>query len=200
MLAFTILLFAVTLCHLGLHVESLSLKPVNRRGFGQRIAVGSTAALLPPFLIISDQEALADDLASLQSTTLKAKNQLEPVPSIIQKEEWDKIRAILVTPPISDYWTKSARETNVMTAIADSVGDAGGDELNILELKEELQSHLRYLDMGAYNNVFNPIKTEGTSGATKQLISSYYDDPPNELKASLAAFDKILEEIATTRK
>ena len=79
--------------------------------------------------------------------------------------------------------------------IASAVGDAGGDELSILELREEVQSHLRYLDMAVYNNVFNPISREGETGATKQLIQSYYEDPKNELKASQAALDGILAEM-----
>ena len=72
------------------------------------------------------------------------------------------------------------------------MGDAGGDELAILEQREEVQSHLRYLDMAVYNNVFNPITTVGETGATKALIESYYEDPKRELKASVAALDRIL--------
>lgn len=103
----------------------------------------------------------------------------------------------MITPPISDFWTASKRDVKILKEIADSVGDAGGDEFNILELKEDLQSHLRYLDMAVYNNVFNPITREGTAGATKELVRSYYEDPKNELKASVAALDGILKEIAS---
>ena len=73
--------------------------------------------------------------------------------------------------------------------VAEAVGEAGGDEFNVLELREETQSHLRYLDMAVYNNVFNPIATEGTTGATKELVRSYYEDPKNELKAVLTALN-----------
>ena len=41
--------------------------------------------------------------------------------------------------------------------------------------------------MAVYNNVFNPIGTEGTTGATKELVRSYYEDPTNEYQASIAA-------------
>ena len=47
-----------------------------------------------------------------------------------------------------------------------------------------------------YNNVFNPIGSEGTSGATKELIRSYYEDPTNELTAvrkSLVELQKLAE-------
>lgn len=39
---------------------------------------------------------------------------------------------------------------------------------------------------------FNPISTEGQSGATKELIRSYYEDPINEWKASKAAVDALV--------
>ena len=68
------------------------------------------------------------------------------------------------------------------------------------QLKEDLLSHLRYLDMAVYNNVFNPIATEGETGATKALIRSYYEDPKNELAASLKALDGILTEVAEATK
>lgn len=61
-----------------------------------------------------------------------------------------------------------------------------------LELREDATSHLRYLDMAVYNNVFNPIATEGQSGATKELIRSYYEDPMMEWKASKAAVDSLI--------
>lgn len=72
------------------------------------------------------------------------------------------------------------------------MGDKGGDELAALEAKEEIVSRLRYLDMSAYNNNFNPIKAMGENGATKELIRSYYEDPVSELKASVSALDELI--------
>lgn len=74
-----------------------------------------------------------------------------------------------------------------MNSYAKVIGDElpDGDELAALEFKEEALDHIRFLDMAAYNNVFNPIRTEGKSGATKELISSYYDDPVNEVSMSI---------------
>jgi hypothetical protein len=139
-------------------------------------------------------------LAELKVTVEQARKQLDAVPAIISSEKWDQIRAILITPPLSDFWTTTKKTSNILMDIADAVGDAGGDELQVLELREDLQSHLRYLDMTAYNNVFNPIKTEGTTGATKELVRSYYEDPKNELSACVSALDGILSEIANTGK
>jgi len=44
-----------------------------------------------------------------------------------------------------------------------------------------------------YNNNFNPIASTGKTGATKELIRSYYEDPINEYKASVKAMDDILD-------
>jgi hypothetical protein len=76
---------------------------------------------------------------------------------------------------------------------AAAIGDAGGDELAALEAREEVITHLRFLDMAVYNNVFNPIGTEGTTGATKELVRSYYEDPINEYTASVAAMDELVQ-------
>ena len=132
-------------------------------------------------------ELLSDNLKQIK----EARKQLDPVPDLIKAEKWDSVRAILITQPLSDCWTKTARP--LLTNYAESLGDAGGDELEALEAKEDLNSHLRYLDMAVYNNVFNPIKTMGETGATKQLIKSYYEDPINEWKASVAAFDELIK-------
>jgi hypothetical protein len=52
---------------------------------------------------------------------------------------------------------------------------------------------LDYTCLCSYNNVFNPIGTEGESGATKELIRSYYEDPIREYKASVAALEQLIQ-------
>ena len=92
-------------------------------------------------------------------------------------------------------WTRGGGGgAKLLSNYADAIGNElpDGDELAALELREEVISHLRYLDMAVYNNVFNPIATEGESGATKELIRSYYEDPTNEWKASKSAVDALI--------
>lgn len=126
--------------------------------------------------------AAADTLKLLR----EARHQLDPVPKLIDNQKWDSVRAILITPPLSECWTKS---TKMLREYAESVED----ELAALEAREEIVNHLRFLDMAVYNNVFNPIATEGTAGATKELVRSYYEDPINEWKASVAALDELIQ-------
>ena len=107
---------------------------------------------------------------------------------MIQAEQWDAVRNLLVTPPFSVFRKAGAPWWQ---DYANAVEANGGDEFQVLELKEELQGHLQSLDMAVYNNVFNPIKTQGETGATKQLVQSYYEDPTREYKATRAALEEL---------
>ena len=126
--------------------------------------------------------------ADLESSTRElntALEQLNKVPNLISEQKWDAIRALLTQPPLKDLWAKN-------TPFTKSYASLVSDELSALESGEDLLSHLRYLDMSAYNNVFNPIATEGTAGATKELVRSYYEDPTNEYKASVQALKELI--------
>eukprot|EP00545_Synedropsis_sp_CCMP1620_P010031 CAMPEP_0119013788 /NCGR_PEP_ID=MMETSP1176-20130426/8977_1 /TAXON_ID=265551 /ORGANISM="Synedropsis recta cf, Strain CCMP1620" /LENGTH=202 /DNA_ID=CAMNT_0006966907 /DNA_START=41 /DNA_END=649 /DNA_ORIENTATION=- len=163
-----------------------------RRDFLSQGAAASLLVLVglpaPPAALAAAADESLDDLL----TRVKdSRTQLEEIPKLIESEKWDAVRAILAKPPLSDCWSKSARP--LLPKYAEAIGEADGDELAALEAKEDAISHLRYLDMAVYNNVFNPIKTEGTNGATKALVQSYYEDPTNEYKASKKAFDEMIE-------
>ncbi|KAI2493006.1 hypothetical protein MHU86_21537 [Fragilaria crotonensis] len=136
-------------------------------------------------------ETSVTSLSDLLVLITEARSQLNGIPKLIETEKWDSVRAILIKPPLSDCWAKTARP--LLPQYAEAIGNANGDELAALEAKEELSSHLRYLDMAVYNNNFNPIKSEGTNGASKELVRSYYEDPTNEWKASVQAFDQLIQ-------
>ena len=156
------------------------------------IASVTTAA---PLIVVAVSASAADpslsSLASYRSLLQQAASQLDSaVPQLIEREQWDSIRTILLTPPLSDIYKKPS----LLLDYASAVGDApNGDELAVLQARDDLQTHLRFLDMAAYNNVFNPIKSMGTNGATKQLVASYYEDPVREYKASLQALQELIE-------
>lgn len=140
----------------------------------------------------SSGPSLTTTLAQLK----EARQQLDAIPSLIKEEKWDSVRAILITPPLSDCWSKTAKP--LLPSYAQALGsnpDRTVDddaEFSALEFKEDALDHLRFLDMAVYNNVFNPIKTEGENGATKELIRSYYEDPLNEYNACVKAFDGLI--------
>jgi hypothetical protein len=157
----------------------------EQQSSARRILVTAAA---PLFFFSSTSPALAADNTNTNLLPLiqQARRQLDAVPDLIEKEKWDSVRAILITPPLSECWTKN---TKMLRTYAETVED----ELAALEAREDVVSHLRFLDMAVYNNVFNPIATEGTSGATKELIRSYYEDPINEWRASVAALEELIQ-------
>ena len=157
----------------------------DRRSFVK--SVSSLVLAAPAICELHIEGAFASEDEDLLLQIKEARKQLDPIPELIKQEQWDKIRAILVKPPISGCWT-SRGKNKLLEDFADQL-----DDIEALEFKEEVISHLRYLDMAAYNNVFNPIATEGTSGATKELVRSYYEDPTNELEASRLALDSLIK-------
>lgn len=167
--------------------SSTTLFAASRRDF----LVGASAAASAAILLSLPSVASASEVSDLVAQIKQARAQLDAVPALIENEKWDSVRAILIQQPLSDCWVKSARP--LLPKYAEALGNAEGDELAALEAKEDVISHVRYLDMAVYNNIFNPIGSEGTSGATKELIRSYYEDPTNEWKASVKAFDELIE-------
>ena len=120
-----------------------------------------------------------------------ARRQLDPVPELLKSRKWDAVRAILITPPLSDCWGKNARP--LLREYASAVGDGGGDELAALEAREDAMSHLRYLDMAVYNNVFSPAGGDAAVSASKDLVRQYVELPAQELAASTKALDILVD-------
>jgi len=85
------------------------------------------------------------DFASLLGQVRQARDQLKPIPKLIEDGKWDSVRAVLLEPPLADCWAKTNRP--LLAKYAEALGDKGGDELEALEAKEEILNHLRYLDM-----------------------------------------------------
>ena len=68
-----------------------------------------------------------------------------------------------------------------------------GGELAALEAREDAMSHLRYLDMAVYNNVFSPAGGDAAVSASKDLVRQYVELPAQELAASTKALDILVD-------
>jgi hypothetical protein len=152
--------------------------------FSAAAALGGVVVSAPSSPAAAAVDA-TDSVSSLLPLLQNARRQLDTIPALIEKEQWDSVRNVLITPPLSDCWTSNAK-------LLKRWAQAVPDELEALELRDDAISHLRFLDMSVYNNVFNPITTMGETGASKELIRSYYEDPMNELKASKKVMDDLL--------
>ena len=100
------------------------------------------------------------------------------MPGLLEARTWDSVRAILITPPLSDCWGKNARP--LLRDFA-------------LEAREDAMSHLRYLDMAVYNNVFSPAGGDAAVSASKDLVRQYVELPAQELAASTKALDILVD-------
>ncbi|GMH61367.1 hypothetical protein TrLO_g8728 [Triparma laevis f. longispina] len=154
----------------------------NRRAF----IVTATSSLLiptsPARTSAAETSTLSSDLFSLETSL----SQLNKIPTLITNQKWDSVRAVLLEPPLKDLWAKNTPFTKAYASKVE-------DELSALEASDELLTHLRYLDMSVYNNVFNPIATEGESGASKELIRSYWEDPKRELSSCISEVKTLIE-------
>lgn len=167
----------------------------QRRTFLYKVAASSARLSALSFannlVVRKSAWAKPSEIDALLGQLKEARAQLEPVPNLIKEEKWDAVRAILITPPLADCWAKTSKP--LLKLYAQAQDDLpSGDELAALELREEALDHLRFLDMAVYNNVFNPIKSEGETGATKELIRSYYEDPINEYKQCVRILDDLI--------
>lgn len=204
-----VLLILFTTLHTANALVSLSRREALRAAFVLATPSSSSAALMVSAAVTTaplsvhavapktQSSIMSDDdkntLTSLRTLIAQARDQLDSsVPSLIQQEAWDRIRTLLATPPLSDLY----KQPQLLQDYAEWVGKRSkndNDELAVLQAREDLQTHLRFLDMAVYNNVFNPIKSLGETGATKQLVASYYDDPIREYRASRQALTDLYE-------
>lgn len=163
----------------------------TRRGILSRgaMAIATTAALtsIPSMAFASPEDDIKEMLGLIQ----QAKSQLDTIPPLVKEEKWDGVRGVLMEAPLRDCWSKS---TPILKKYAEALGETPkGDELAALEGREDLLQHLRFLDMAVYNNIFNPIASEGQSGASKALVDSYYNDPTREFEASKKAIEDLIQ-------
>jgi hypothetical protein len=140
----------------------------------------------------NNNESSLSLLSEILSQLQQAQQQLEKVPSLIDKRQWDSVRAVLIVPPLSDCWVANRRSL-LLPRYVQLLESIGGDDYAAVQIMEDLQGHLRFLDMAVYNNNFNPIVVEGTTNASPTLIESYYQDPIKEYRASQSALQELID-------
>eukprot|EP00640_Fibrocapsa_japonica_P006502 CAMPEP_0113936774 /NCGR_PEP_ID=MMETSP1339-20121228/3576_1 /TAXON_ID=94617 /ORGANISM="Fibrocapsa japonica" /LENGTH=183 /DNA_ID=CAMNT_0000939325 /DNA_START=49 /DNA_END=600 /DNA_ORIENTATION=- /assembly_acc=CAM_ASM_000762 len=84
----------------------------------------------------------------LVSDLIASKSKMELIPSLLQQQEWDKVRTILKTPPVNQLWNLGESK-NPLVKLAKETG-----EFELLELKDELAISLQMCDQLTYDNAF----------------------------------------------
>lgn len=98
------------------------------------LAAGKAQATTSTDALISDLETSLD--------------KLKPIPSLLEKNEWDAVRTILKTPPVNQLWNLGDAK-NPLQLIAKAT-----DEFGWIEVKDELSLTLQMCDQLTYDNVF----------------------------------------------
>mmetsp|Transcript_24546 Transcript_24546/g.60194 ORF Transcript_24546/g.60194 Transcript_24546/m.60194 type:complete len:196 (+) Transcript_24546:150-737(+) len=116
----------------------------RRHWFQQAIAATSTlatVAAISPLPALAAESSLKEELRSCQS-------KLVEIPSLLENQEWDKVRTILKTPPVNKLWNLGDSQ-NVILQLAKETGD-----VELFEVKDDLSIALQMTDQLTYDNVF----------------------------------------------
>jgi hypothetical protein len=146
---------------------------VSRRGWigevvSATIVASSTLMTWSSCPQTSEASGLSSDyVKELQDSQSK----LQEIPSLLQDQEWDKVRTILKTPPVNKLWNLGDSQNTVLK-LAKETGN-----VDLFELKDDLAYNLQMCDQLTYDNVFvyfqpgnGKIKIkEPTDFATKAL-------------------------------
>lgn len=70
----------------------------RRRWFVQSTTVASAAVAIAP------SAGAASSTAALLEELRISKEKMQPIPSLLEDKEWDKVRSILKLPPVNKLW------------------------------------------------------------------------------------------------
>ena len=112
-----------------------------RRNFIQTSVTMGTLASFPV-------QAPAIDKKSVVDVLTESKVKLEPIPDLLQQQEWEKVRQILKNPPVNRLWNLGDSQ-NPLISFAKESGD-----IELFELKDDLAYSLQLCDQLTYDNVF----------------------------------------------
>ena len=117
----------------------------SRRSF---LVTGSAAVLSTAIAPQVSNAAAATDASALIQDLEASLKKLEPIPDLLQKQEWDAVRTILKTPPVNQLWNMGDAK-NTLSLLAKAT-----DEFELIEMKDELALSLQMTDQLTYDNVF----------------------------------------------
>jgi len=131
------------------HSNEESTPPNFNNNNNRRQVLLTTAGSLAGMLLsISDAYAAPSTTASLIADLQLSLDKLKPIPTLLEKQEWDSVRTILKTPPVNQLWNLGDAKNPIM-GLAKAT-----DEYELIDLKDELSLSLQMCDQLTYDNVF----------------------------------------------
>mmetsp|Transcript_8255 Transcript_8255/g.12698 ORF Transcript_8255/g.12698 Transcript_8255/m.12698 type:complete len:210 (+) Transcript_8255:122-751(+) len=118
---------------------------IERRSF---IALSSLTGLALGISPAPAQAAGKDTVDAMIAELAEVKKKLEPIPGLLQAQDWEAVRTILKSPPVNLIWNVGV-EKNTLARLADLT-----DNVELLELKDDLALSLQMCDQFTYDNVF----------------------------------------------
>lgn len=115
----------------------------------RQVLIGSAGCMAS--LLLSTCAANAATSTSAESLIADLQlslDKLKPVPSLLEKQEWDAVRTILKTPPVNQLWNLGDAK-NTLMQLAKAT-----DEFELIDIKDELSLSLQMCDQLTYDNVF----------------------------------------------
>ena len=116
----------------------------NRR----QVVIGTAGSLAGMLLVTGKANADAASTDALISDLQLSLDKLKPIPSLLQKNEWDSVRTILKTPPVNQLWNLGDAKNPLMQLARAT------DEFELIDIKDELALSLQMCDQLTYDNVF----------------------------------------------
>ena len=120
----------------------------NRRTFLASAVVPAVAL----WSVETPTAAAATDSQSLLRDLETTRTKLDPIPRLIQNQEWDQVRTILKTPPVNFLWNMGDSKNPIQLLALEL------DELDLIEAKDEIAISLQMCDQLVYDNVFLPFQ------------------------------------------
>lgn len=107
------------------------------------------AVVLSPFVLAAPLPAFAaPDEASILAELKSVREALQPLPALLEEEQWDKVRSVLKTPPVGLLWNLGESK-NTLRKLADL-----RDDVELFELADDVAGALQLADQYTYDNNF----------------------------------------------
>lgn len=152
MIRTTVVLFAgVWFLVQGMYGRTEAWSPIQKPqiDLSRRIMIEQTvASSLIAWTIQPQNVNAASNIDGLVEELEASQSKLKEIPSLLQEQEWDKVRTILKTPPVNKLWNLGDSQ-NVILKLAKETGN-----VEWFELKDDLAYNLQMCDQLTYDNVF----------------------------------------------
>jgi hypothetical protein len=154
--------------------------PLSRRTLFQDATAATAAAVTFGLALPSSKAQAASVMEELLGELTLSKEKLEAIPSLLEQEEWDKVRTILKTPPVNKLWNLGDSQ-NIVLKLAKESGN-----VELFELKDDLALNLQTCDQLTYANAF--VYTQPGNGKIN------IKEPQDIVKRAMKQIQQAIEE------